>query len=295
MGEAVGAGVGVLFNPSLDRVLDRILPALDHLAIIPDRGWIDRGPGIAPRFAPLPRLDALLATVTAPMPLHAIGLSIGSADVFDEEYAEHLIRAQERRASPWVSEHLAFSRLGTEHETNTALAVAPPYDLELLDLLVPRVERFTRRLACPFLIENSVTYVTFPEQDLTEPEFLNALCARAGCGLLLDLHNLHCNAVNHRFDPRAYLAALDLDHVVEIHVAGGLPMLGFHTDSHTGPPPEAVWQLLDEVIPRARKLRGVTFEFHESSFPMLGEAGVLAQLARARRALTPAGAATSPR
>lgn len=59
-------------------------------------------------------------------------------------------------------------------------------------------------------------------------------------------------------------------------------MMGFHTDSHTGPVADGVWPLLEYVVPRAGSLRGVTFEFHESSRPMLHDDGVLAQLERAR-------------
>ena len=116
-------------------------------------------------------------------------------------------------------------------------------------------------------------------------EFLNRLMQRTGCGLLLDLHNVYTNAVNHGFDACRFLRSLDLDRVVEIHVAGGEPMMGFHTDSHTGPVAEGVWQLLECVAPHTSSLRGVTFEFHESSWPMLHDAGVLAQLDRARSVL----------
>ena len=204
MAEAIEAGVGVLFNPSLESFLEDAAGVVDYLAVIPDRGWVDAGRGHASRFASLAPLEALLAGAAAslPLPLHGIGLSICSADFFDEEYLEQLVRTQRRWSSPWVSEHLSFSRLSTDHEINTAVAVAIPYDRELLDLLVPRVERLTRELGCPFLLENSVNYLRYPDEDLSEPEFLNELCARAGCGLLLDLHNLHCNAVNHGFDPR---------------------------------------------------------------------------------------------
>ena len=100
--------------------------------------------------------------------------------------------------------------------------------------------------------------------------------------MLLDLHNLYTNAVNHRFDAAEYLSNLDLSNVVEIHIAGGVPMMGFHTDSHTGPVLDGVWNLLEQTIPLAGNLRGVTFEFHESSFPMMGESGIHEQIDRAR-------------
>lgn len=73
----------------------------------------------------------------------------------------------------------------------------------------------------PFLLENNVYFTDIPEQEMTEPEFLNALTAEAGCGLLLDLHNLYANARNHGIDTEAFLHELDLSRVVEIHVAGG--------------------------------------------------------------------------
>ena len=93
------------------------------------------------------------------------------------------------------------------------------------------------------------------------------------------------DVVNHHFDAQRFLGSLDLDRVLEIHVAGGDAMMGFHTDSHTGPVAEGVWDLLEYVAPHTSALKAGTFEFHESSWPMLKDAGVLAQLDRARSVL----------
>jgi uncharacterized protein (UPF0276 family) len=283
------AGVGALFNPSLSTFVERSLDCLDHLAVIPDRGWIDRGMGSSPRFHTVPDMEAMLGCVIGrrAVVLHGIGLSICSAEIFDEAYARHLIAWADRLDSPWISDHLSFSRVGTGHEVNAAVMAPVPYDREVLDLLIPRVRFFTERMNRPFLLENNVYYVRYPGQELTEEQFLNELCARAGCGVLLDLHNVYTNAVNHGFSAADYLANLNLDHVVEIHVAGGVPMMGFHTDSHTGPVIDPVWQLLAQTVPRARNLRGVTFEFHESSYGLLGESGIREQIDHARAIVRP--------
>jgi uncharacterized protein (UPF0276 family) len=45
--------------------------------------------------------------------------------------------------------------------------------------------------------------------DFAETEFLNELCERAGCGLLLDVTNLFINSRNHGFDPLAWLGEID--------------------------------------------------------------------------------------
>jgi uncharacterized protein (UPF0276 family) len=279
--------VGALFNPSLHRIGDRLTRTLDYLAVIPDRVWRDRGRNASRRFQQVPRQHRWLeqAADELPIVLHSIGMSICSADFFDDEFADNLMTWATRLNSPWISEHLAFSRVGSGHEVNAAIALPVAYDLEMLELLVPRVRYFTNALPCPFLLENSVYYIRYPDQDLTEEDFLNRLCVRARCGVLLDLHNLYTNAVNHGLAARDYLDGLDLDHVGEIHIAGGSPMMGFHADSHNGPVHEGVWELLEYVVPRAGNLRGVTFEFHDSSFSAMGEAGFRAQIDRTRAIL----------
>ena len=42
---------------------------------------------------------------------------------------------------------------------------------------------------------------------------------------------------------------------------------------------------MDRVLPRCQNLTGVTFEFHESYYPQLGDEGILAELERARYAI----------
>jgi len=278
------AGVGALFNPSMRGFVERCLSHLDYLAVIPDRGWIDHGIGSSPRFQMLPQAQALLEQVSRerPVVLHGIGLSICSAEFFDEGYATNLMQLAQRLHSPWISDHLSFTRVGTGHEVNAAIPLPVPYDQEVLDLLIPRVHFFTKQLGCPILFENNVYYFRYPGQEFLEEAFLNELCRRTGCGVLLDLHNLYTNSVNHGFSATEYLANLNLANVTEIHIAGGRPMMGFHTDSHTGPVLDVVWELLEHTASRAQNLRGVTFEFHESSYGLLGESGILDQINRAR-------------
>jgi uncharacterized protein (UPF0276 family) len=154
-------------------------------------------------------------------------------------------------------------------------------------MIATRIESVQAAVPLPFLIENNVYFIDVPDQDMTEPEFLNALAARTGCGLLLDLHNLYANARNHRFDPIAWLDQLDLDRVVEIHIAGGSELAGMYTDSHAGPCPDPVWDLLAHVTPRTPRLRGITFEFHDSYYPLLKSEGIARELGHARAIWSP--------
>jgi uncharacterized protein len=281
-------GIGVLYNPSLPAFLRTDLAECDFVSVIPDMFWMEDVEHGRTRYTELEAWVETLDDLEARIPIvaHSIGLSLGTASSFDAGYVEQLAAWHERYRFAWHSDHLSFVRItGPEgHDHNAGLAVPVPYDHEVLDLVAGRVEYVQDRLAKPFLIENNVYFVDIPDQEMTEPQFLNALAERTGCGILLDLHNLYANSRNHHFDPLDFIDALDLDRVGEIHIAGGSEMGGMYLDSHAGPSPEPVWELLDVVLPRAANVAGVTFEFHDSYFPVMGAEGVRAELRRARAA-----------
>lgn len=282
-------GVGVLYVPSLPAFLRQHIDSLDYLAIVPDRFWADDGPQSGTRYHEMERQVELLDWVAARKPVigHSVGLSIGSAGMFDDEHVRQIARWQSRYGFPWHSDHLSFNRIpGLDaHSDLAGLAIPVPYDHDVLDMVAERAERVRELVPVPFLLENNVYYVDLPDQDMSEPQFLNALSARSGCGLLLDIHNVYVNSVNHGFDAREFIRAVDLSRVVELHIAGGSDMGGMYTDSHAGPVAEPVWDLLDEVVQNAPNLCGITFEFEDGYLPALGGGdGVLRELDRARQA-----------
>ena len=281
-------GVGVLYNPSLPAFLEENLGELDYVSVIPDMFWMEDGADGDVRYTELEAWVGVLDRLSGRLPVvaHSIGLSLGTASSFDERYVDQLRRWHDRYPFGWHSDHLSFVRITGPggHDHNAGLAVPVPYDEEVLQLVAGRVTLVQDRLGKPFLIENNVYFVDIPDQEMSEPEFLNALAERTGCGILLDLHNLYANSRNHHFDPLDFIDALDLDRVGEIHIAGGSELGDVYTDSHAGPSPEPVWDLLEVVLPRAPNVAGVTFEFHDSYFPTMGEDGLRAELRRARAA-----------
>jgi len=285
-GDAPRLGVGIMVNLAL-APFTREPGAVDYLAVTPDMFWIDRGPRAdgESRFADIPSWVAVLDEAALPTISHHIGLSIASAIPTDEGYVAQMAAWAARWQAHWVSEHLAFVAIAEGHEASTAgLALTAPFDRDVLDLAVARARHVIARTQAPFLLENSPYYVTFDDSDLREAEFLNLFCAESGSGLLLDLHNLYCNVVNHGFSGHRFLDELDLAAVVEVHIANGSELGGMYADSHSGAPPEPVWALLDDLVGRAPNLRGITFEFHDSYLPQIGFDGVAEVIARARDA-----------
>jgi len=286
-GAAPRLGVGIMANLAI-APFTSVAGAVDYLAITPDMFWIDHGPRPddgAERFADIPSWVAMLDASDLPMVSHHIGLSIASAIPTDPGYVAQMGAWAARWQAHWISEHLAFVAIAEGHDATAAgLALTAPFDQDVLDLAVGHARYVIERTGAPFLLENSPYYVTFDDSDMREAEFLNRFCAESGSGLLLDLHNLYCNAVNYGFSGHRFLDELDLATVVEVHIANGSELGGMYADSHSGAPPEPVWELLDDLVGRAPNLRGITFEFHDSYLPQIGFDGIADVIARARRA-----------
>ncbi|MEJ0100881.1 MAG: DUF692 domain-containing protein [Pseudomonadota bacterium] len=182
--------------------------------------------------------------------MHGVGLSLGGADAPD---AMHLARLRElllRYEPQAFSEHLAWSN-GPQGHLNDLLPL--PYTQESLALVSAHVDQVQNALGRRILIENPATYLRYRDDGMGEVEFLRELAARSGCGLLLDLNNVHVSATNHGYDALDYLRAFPLQAVGEIHLAGhaqhvdadGRPLL---IDSHDAPVDAAVWSLYEACL-----------------------------------------------
>ncbi|MEO8526527.1 MAG: DUF692 family multinuclear iron-containing protein, partial [Caldimonas sp.] len=227
-------GVGLAYQAPLGPLIEAAGDELDYVEIVPDILWTDLGRSAEPRYIDDAEGRAALARASRGRPLvaHGIGLSIGSAGVFDLGHVDQIERWRRRLGFAWHSDHLAFHL--AEHDDrlmNVGITLPLPRDRESIDLLVPRIREVQWRVPVPFLLENNVYYFDIPDCEMDEATFLNTLCRESGCGLVLDLHNVYTNARNHGFDARALLAELELRHVGEIHVAGGMELDGFYLDA----------------------------------------------------------------
>jgi uncharacterized protein (UPF0276 family) len=284
---AAGTGIGVVLNPTLLDVLAEHPQAVDYVEVIPETFWTDRGRSATARYEPVAAAIAGLGLVAEryPLAIHGIGLSVGTATSLDERHVRQVRRFADAQGIERVSEHLGFSRASGRSNIDRHVGVGFPLpcDRAVLAWMIPRVEQTMDMLDRPIIWENGVHHTPYVDEDMTEPIFINRLAEATGCGMLLDLHNLYVDHRNGGPPPDVYLDQLDLDHVREIHVAGGSTVGRAYTDSHAGPCPEEVWRLLADVLPECRSLEGVTFEYHQSYFPRLGVDGVVAELATARR------------
>jgi uncharacterized protein (UPF0276 family) len=217
---------------------------------------------------------ALLAEHFTLIP-HGLNLSLGSAGGMDPTYVDQLLELVRQLNPPWWSEHVAFTRAG---QVEIGHLSPLPFSREALGVLAANIAEVQRRTEAPLILENITYNVRMPGAEMDEAAFLAALLERTGCGLLLDVTNLYTNAVNHGYDPRAFLDRLPMDRVVQLHFAGGQWEDSLLVDSHARPAPPEVWSLLDEVVARA-PVRGIILE-RDEDLPPFGE--LLAELDQAR-------------
>ena len=213
-----------------------------------------------------------------------MGLSLGSADPLDERHLAKLDRLVRRCEPLLVSEHLSWSSIGALH-ANDLLPL--PYTEEALDHVVERIERVQERLGRAILVENVSSYVAFAHSTIPEWEFVSAAARRSGCGLLLDVNNIWVNSVNHGFDARRYIAAIDARAVGEIHLAGFERAGELLVDTHGARVSAEVWALYDAAL--ARIGSKPTLVEWDTDIPELDVLLDEARIARAHLAGTKAG------
>ncbi|WP_426217169.1 DUF692 domain-containing protein [Pseudomonas sp. DWRC2-2] len=185
-----------------------------------------------------------------PLSLHGVGLSIGGEGPLDRAHLARLATLIERYQPHSFSEHLAWSSHGTVF-LNDLLPLA--YDSATLQRVCEHVDQVQSTLKRAMLLENPSTYLQFQRSTLDETDFISEVIRRTGCGLLLDVNNVYVSCINHRRDPLAYLDALPLHAVGEIHLAGfaeDTDSLGDRLliDDHGAPIDNAVWQLYEKVL-----------------------------------------------
>jgi hypothetical protein len=206
-----------------------------------------------------------------PVTLHGVGLSIGGEAPPDERHLDRLDALIRRYQPAWFSEHLAWSGHGGAF-FNDLLPL--PYNAATLARVCRHIDRVQTRLQCRMLLENPATYVEFIDSTMDEADFLTEVLRRTGCGLLLDVNNAFVSCINHGRDAAAFLAALPLAAVQQIHLAGftaerdaaGAPLL---IDSHGAPVDDAVWALYAGVL--ARRGAVPTLLERDNDLPPLAE------------------------
>ncbi|HJW50003.1 MAG TPA: DUF692 family protein [Candidatus Limnocylindria bacterium] len=230
---------------------------------------------------------ARLLRSSTPVMLHGVSLGLASVGTVSTRRLDRVARVVNAIEPESWTEHLAFVRAG---DIEIGHLAAPPRTIATVEGTARNVDRAAKVLGARPLLENIATLVDPPGSALAEDEWVSATLNAADVDLLLDLHNLHANAINFGFDAVAYLGRIPIHRVRQIHIAGGrwvtLTVDGLAErrllDDHLHDVPDPVYRLLVEVAARASGPLTVILE-RDGRFP--STATLLKQLDQARAAL----------
>lgn len=206
-------------------------PDVDWFEIISENYMVPGG-------KPLAHLDRIRQDY--PMVMHGVSMSIGTTDPLNYDYLNRLKELITRVEPGWISDHLCWTSV---NHTNSHDLLPLPYNEATIQHLVERIDAIQNHLGQPMLIENLSSYVTYQQSEMTEWEFINAICERSGCYLLLDINNIFVSANNHHFDPRTYIDAITPDRVMQFHLAGHSYQGNLIIDTHDHEVCDPVWDL----------------------------------------------------
>lgn len=226
-----------------------------------------------------------LRTLAAQVPITLHGVSLGMASTVPVEAKRlgQMVRLCEEVKPTFWSEHLAFVRGGGIEIGHLA---APPRTEATIEGALANLARAKRIVGVAPQVENVATLIEPPGSDRDEAAWLSAIIRNSESDLLLDLHNLHANALNFGFDAPEFIARIPIERVATIHLAGGKWIGPQGTqrllDDHLHDVPDPVYELLAAVAARAPQALTVILE-RDGNFPSI--ASLLAQVDRAREAV----------
>ncbi|HEY8208651.1 MAG TPA: DUF692 family multinuclear iron-containing protein, partial [Myxococcaceae bacterium] len=197
---------------------------------------------------------------------HAVTLSVGTPLEPDDTFLASVARVVAQARCPWHSDHLCFAHVP---EVDTAALVPVAFTEEMVEVVAKNARRIRELVPVPLLLENIAYYFRVPGGAMDEVEFIRKVVDRADVGLLLDVTNLALNALNNGYDAYAFVDALPLERVWQLHIAGGERYRDVILDSHSQPVPAEVLKLMEYVLQRA-PVRAVVLE-RDVNIPPLAE------------------------
>ncbi|MFF1924944.1 DUF692 domain-containing protein [Streptomyces sp. NPDC058221] len=255
-------GIGIGWRPEIADAVEA-MAGIDWVEAVAENLCADHLP------ASLARLRERGVTVVP----HGVSLGLGGADRPDPGRLADLAARATLLDTPLVTEHIAFVRAGGPRTASPALEAGHllpvPRTWAALDVLCENVRIAQDSLPVPLALENIAALISWPDEELTEGQFLAELVERTGVRLLIDVANLHTNHVNRGEDPARALDELPVEAIAYVHVAGGIEKDGVWHDTHAHPVTAPVLDVLAELRSRVSP-PGVLLE-RDDDFPPAGE------------------------
>jgi uncharacterized protein (UPF0276 family) len=271
--------IGTTYEGKNFKYLTEIIPFVNHIEVSPDSIAHKKNGIVSIDETALKQLKWIDNTTDISILLHGVGLSIGSYDCYSKDYIKLLDELFGKlNHIPWHSEHLAYTMVNGE---NLGTMLTLPKTDEVLDMICTRVDAIQKKYKRLFLLENVISMLPSPACKYSDAAFLNKITSQTGCGLILDVYNLQCDASNFSLDVNSFLEELNLNVVYEMHLAGGATdaELNFKMDIHSQLLAGSTIELAQTIIDKNPiNLKAITFEMLEEFIAHHGSVAIINEL-----------------
>ncbi|MEX1199846.1 MAG: DUF692 domain-containing protein [Methylophaga sp.] len=235
-GAVHGAGLG-LRRSFMDDLAAVDNAPVDFLEIAPEN-WLEMGGRLGKKLRHF--------TERYPMLCHGLSLSIGGPAPLDETFVKRLKNFLDEHQVRLYSEHLSYC--GDDGHLYDLMPI--PFTEDAVHYVADRIRRVQDMLQRQLIIEN-VSYYAAPGQQMNELEFVSAILQEADCGLLLDVNNVYVNSINHGYNAKDYIDAIDSERIAYMHIAGHFNEAeDLIVDTHGAAVIDPVWDLLQHSYAR---------------------------------------------
>src|SRR5438034_2964426 len=247
-------GVGLVYLEALESLFLEDNPDLSVLELEPEGFWqkvVGTGASDTVKYVPNRQVMARIARLPQHKLLHSVGFPVGGSVSYDREHVAPLATEAIAFDASWVSEHLSFNAFEVDGAVEQAGFLLPPRQTcGGVQTAVRSIRRIASELPVPFAFETGVNYLQPRSDEMPDGEFFASVAEAADCGILLDLHNLWVNERNGRQPVHEVLAALPLDRVWEVHLAGGMMIGDYYLDAHSDTISPLLLAIAGDVLPR---------------------------------------------
>lgn len=197
--------------------------------------------------------QAVLRQITEKFRLsvHGTGLGLGNHCGIDDNHLQQFKRLIDQYNPLLVSEHLCFTQAIIDGKRIQSGDLLPfVRNKQSLNICTDNIDKVQTAIGRTILVENICHYLELDGHEFAETEFLNELCRRTGCRLLVDLNNVYLNGANFAGQgglqyARHWLSQINPRYIGQYHLAGSsqVKVNGLMVDDHGSQVQQEVWDL----------------------------------------------------
>jgi uncharacterized protein (UPF0276 family) len=284
-------GVGAVYWAALHPLFEAHPDIIQVAEVEPSSFWIKEiGPDGGVRSNP--RTLAAIESLPQAKLLHGVGYPIGGTQGRSHPHLTEFRHWVDRLDPSWTSEHLSFNETGAGP---TGFLLPPCQSADGVAIAAANIRTRASAIGRPFAFETGVNYLPPNGEEMPDGAYFAAVAEAADCHILLDLHNLWANERNGRARLRDVLAALPLDRVCEVHLAGGQEKDGYWLDAHSGLVPADLIDLALDLMPDLPAVGAIIFEVAPEHLRNVDAAAMVGQVEALHRLWERRGRSAAPR